>query len=68
LHQNWTLRNKELYLIEMQICKQTLESVILIVVVNCEDFERCHNEKHSSINWSCLSKSDERDENISGVN
>jgi hypothetical protein len=52
----------------MQIWKQTLESVILIVVVNCEDFERCHNEKHSSINCSCLSKSDESDENISGVN
>ena len=28
----------------------TLESVVLIVVVNCDDFERCHNEKHSSMN------------------
>ncbi len=59
---------KKVICLKSRYVKQTFESVVLIVVVNCEDFDLCHNEKHSSINWICLLKSDERDENISGVN
>ena len=48
--------------------KGNCDRVAFMAVVSGADFERCQSAKHSSTSCICLSKSDDSEANMSGVN